>query len=255
MWAMTILPSKMLPIYGSLNNADFALAHVAVQDRDYADYYEARAARGVFVTLDNGAYELGRSVDLSEWFVATMKIKPAEVWIPDVFEDGQATIELMEETVAKLNPDFQPRLAGVPQGKTWEEWLRCYARMVRSGMVSTIGVPKHLRNKHPEGRLGALEELKQRKLVLPSLQYHCLGVNDMWEVSRISLRAPWVRSIDSAAPVHLAMNHMNFFSNEVPPRPANFFDLPATCLNGTGPTLELYIKRFKAECERGTFVW
>ena len=256
MLAMAIMPTEFLPRYGHLMKAHFALAHLVRTDPAYRDWYKMQGRQGRntgLVTLDNGAWE-GAGLSWMEVNVAANLIDCHEVWLPDVLFDGPATLAAVEEALTHIQPEYSRRLAACPQGKTWSEWLKCYVKLLMNDDVDTIGIPKHLADKHPGGRVGVLRELKQRNLIVKSKKYHCLGANDMTEVAAIAREFPWVRSIDSAAPVRLALEQKPFF--EKPGRrQEGYFQTSLADLNGNASMLNMYLQRFTADCMLGDYVW
>lgn len=136
----------------------------------------AREIRG-YKILDNSLIELGGAVNLQRVLDAAAHIDADEIILPDVFQNGPATIKAVEEAIKELlaiYPDgnFPYRIMAVAQGKDEYEWYECYQKLLYNNFVDVIGIPKVLAKMHPQGRPHFVNELcdLQRK------PHHLLGL-------------------------------------------------------------------------------
>ena len=162
-----------------------------------------------YTVLDNGAFELGRSVSTDYLASVAAWLQPDEVVIPDVLYDADKTLELSEEFFSSFSGEF--KFMAVAQGKTWNEWLHCYKRFLVDPRVSTIGIPckipffvfnfrfpifQMLPEKHRTvySRVSIVDELERRNLLTKPL--HILGCIDPLEYFYLK-QYPYVNRTDS----------------------------------------------------------
>jgi hypothetical protein len=174
---------------------DMALTHLVLTNPAHAAYFAARSHSGVRVVLDNSAYELeestGQGMTAETVMRAAHLIQPAVVICRDMLYDGQGTIEYTRQFLAKaayLAEPHQFAYMAVPQGRTRNEWLDCYARLAELPGVDMIGlsklsVPRCFAAPVAEARLDCLAALTSRDDV-PPLPLHLLGGDRslIWEL-------------------------------------------------------------------------
>lgn len=137
------------------------LTHMVEKYPQYAN--TARDARG-YKILDNSLIELGGAVDLERVLNAAKVINADEIILPDVFQNGPATVKAVRESLQYLtdkwpNRDWPFKLMAVAQGATIEEWYTCYQELLAMPDVDVIGIPKVLAKMHPQGRPHFVNEL------------------------------------------------------------------------------------------------
>ena len=137
------------------------LTHMVEKYPMYAS--TARDTRG-YKILDNSLIELGGAVDLERVLGAAKAINADEIILPDVFQDGPATVKAVKESLQYLinkwpNRDWPFKLMAVAQGATVEEWYDCYQQLLEMPDVDVIGIPKVLAKMHPQGRPYFVNEL------------------------------------------------------------------------------------------------
>ena len=150
------------------------LTHMVEKYPQYAN--TARDARG-YKILDNSLIELGGAVDLERVLNAAKVINADEIILPDVFQDGPATVKAVRESLQYLtdkwpNRDWPFKLMAVAQGATIEEWHTCYQELLAMPDVDVIGIPKVLAKMHPQGRPYFVNELCN----LRRKPHHLLGL-------------------------------------------------------------------------------
>lgn len=136
----------------------------------------AREVKG-YKILDNSLIELGGAVNLQRVLAAAEKIGADEIILPDVFQDGPATIEAVTEAIKELltiypNGNIPYKLMAVAQGKDEKEWYECYKFLLSNPYVNVVGIPKVLAKTHPKGRPYFVNELCNLKYK----PHHLLGV-------------------------------------------------------------------------------
>lgn len=168
------------------------LARKVLTDDGYAAFYATRRRMGDFVIMDNGAAEEGPLPPEDLWKAYNI-VKPTEIVVPDKVNDPVRTKELTD-LYFDLCPT--PRMV-VPQGATLAEWADCLDHQLKAGWVVSIGVSKYCPVERP-----ILLQYLQNSGYTPSYDVHLLGVRAApAEVVLLKKLFPWVRGVDTAAPV------------------------------------------------------
>ena len=166
------------------------LTHMVEKYPQYAN--TARDAQG-YKILDNSLIELGGAVDLERVLNAAKVINADEIILPDVFQDGPATVKAVRESLQYLtdkwpNRDWPFKLMAVAQGATIEEWYTCYLELLAMPDVDVIGIPKVLAKMHPQGRpyfVNVLCDLRQKPHHLLGLWYSVSEFTDYRDLNLI----------------------------------------------------------------------
>lgn len=169
----------------------------------------AREIKG-YKILDNSLIELGGAVNLQRVLDAAAHIDADEIILPDVFQDGPATIDAVQTSIEELlaiypEGDFPYKLMAVAQGSNEKEWYECYKFLLRNPYVDVIGVPKVLAKMHPKGRPYFVNELcdLQRK------PHHLLGLwYSMCEFNEYE-RIDDIRSCDTVLSGYMAKHGLS----------------------------------------------
>ncbi len=174
--------------------------------------FYAKMAREVpgYKILDNSLIELGGAVNLQRVLDAAAHIDADEIILPDVFQDGPATIKAVKDAIAELleiYPDgkFPYELMAVAQGKDEKEWYECYQFLLDNPYVDVIGIPKVLAKMHPAGRphfVNELCDLKKKPHHLLGLWYSMAEFNEYEHIEDI-------RSCDTVLAGYLAKHGLN----------------------------------------------
>ena len=197
------------PLYGcesllSTYNLGYhmALAQYVLSDERYAAIYKKLHAQGHFIMLDNGAAENGHSIGIENVVAAAEMIGADEIVMPDVLDECRAT---MMVTLPSLQYVPMHKRAVVPQGKDWTDWENCAFELVEMH-CHTICVAKRYEDL-PGGRAHALQLIESHGWH-KTHNIHLLGCRrrPLIEISEALRVAPWVRGIDTAAPIGYAQN-------------------------------------------------
>lgn len=153
-----------------------------------------------YVIMDNGAAELGSSLELSELKKAYLSYYPDEVVLPDAIGNYRETIKRSYEAIS----EFKAKLMAVPQGANAEEWWECFKMLCQ--FVHVVGISKYA----PIDRFEAA-----RKIDMP---VHLLGIRNNESIDNyIDVSIPNIRSIDSSYPVRCT--YANIRLREVEKKP------------------------------------
>lgn len=150
------------------------LTHLVEKYPFYAEF--AKKVPG-YKILDNSLIELGGAVNLQRVLDAAEKIGADEIILPDVFQNGPATIKATQKALVELlkiypNGKIPYKLMAVAQGKDEEEWYECYKYLMDNPYVDVVGIPKVLAKMHPQGRPYFVNELCNLKYK----PHHLLGL-------------------------------------------------------------------------------
>lgn len=171
-----------------------SLAHLIDEDQEYFEYYKNKIKEGVFVIMDNGAFE-GEDLSNEELLELYYKLKPTELVLKDILFGGEESYKLTKESYEFFrSKNISAKLMGVPQGKSLEEWKENAIRVLELG-VDTIGVPRVLDKVQKDGRIEAAKFIRENDL---DVEIHLLGAaEDFGETKRV-LDAVNIRSMDTS---------------------------------------------------------
>jgi len=239
---VAIPPVALLDDIGGMQGRHLCLAHVCEQSPDVYGAWYARASRDrhEYVTLDNGAFELGASVAdelLLRWMA---NLVPTEVVIPDVLGDIQATVSRGRAFVEKAEDTFQASgglvsgYLAVGQGRTFNEWCDCVRALLEIPRVNAIGIVEETADWFPTtgGRLALIRTVES--WLRPRAEIHLLGTDESFAETRAIAKAcPWVRSTDSGKSTVYALSGHRLDIQDgpkiaYPGRPKDFFECAVT---------------------------
>lgn len=204
MRAAVIPPTPDLSIFGNLSDYHLILNHICRANPDYLEFYKNRIKAGDFVILDNSAHELGEGESWEELLETIKVLKPSEVILPDRMFFGEDTVEGSIEAWNNLK-DKVPKgtlFMGVPQGRTFREYLDCAVELVIHTGISTLGISKDY-EVWPGGLEALVRELNYiiDKVAKRPMQIHLLGWGrDVTHLSKLKSLEN-VRGVDSAKPI------------------------------------------------------
>lgn len=234
-----ITPVPLLSKYGTSSNYHMALTHLVLdsichkeENGYYGHFYRLRHHFGDYIILDNSIIELGSALDINQVLIAAKEIGADEIILPDVFQDGEATIKTVKEALKVLPDECPYKLMAVPQGKTLDEWLDCYFQlmeMTEPRKIDVIGIPKVTSSFITGGRAWLCNYLDQNKWYDPKVEYHLLGIWDNPIEILYESRFKWIRGVDSCIPILCGQHGIEFHEQRglLVPRPSdpmNFHD-------------------------------
>lgn len=248
MKAALIPPVPELPLFG-VGTFHLLLSHLFKRP-GYLKHYKAQRQMGAYLVLDNAAHENTSGEDPLTLVEKALAINAQEIVVPDVLEDGPATVEAAVTAVeawfenSEVMREYNPALMYVPQGKDLDEWKQCLnelcllhtytARKYKLSRDFVIGVSKDY--EVWDGGLPSLLSnfiMPYRETALQNglrMHVHMLGWGrKLWGLRELAHSFPWVRSTDSAKPFVYAMHgtylgaHIDSEPPEYPKRPKNYF--------------------------------
>lgn len=188
-----IVPLSLLD-YTKDNAYHMCLAQLVLQSEEYANFYRERAEEGKYVILDNGAAE-GEALDFDDLIKAYSIVNPTEIILPDVLKDARKTLEKTIYFYEKYwGTVINYKTMVVPQGKDFDEWIKCFCSLCDSIPFGCVGVPKWLGSNGSLDRMKAVEYLSDY-----NVEVHLLGCNEKpGVIKKCSELNPRVRGCDSA---------------------------------------------------------
>lgn len=190
------------------------LAQEAFHSREYQDYYAQAIQKGEHVILDNGAYELGASVDAKMLLTLGLELRPTEIVIPDKLFDLDETVRMANSFIdvmfrSGLMKTTKPFI--VPQGKTPDQWVQCLTALFgicnRFGCEApTVGILTRLNELDPsrqKTRIKVLQDIfkkwpEVKHLLTKRCDLHFLGCDGSFVELRKNPLRRYIRSIDTA---------------------------------------------------------
>ena len=197
-----------------LTDYDYALVHLLEQNGRYRDTFERAVKKGREVILDNSIFELEEAFEADRFALWVERLKPTWYIVPDVLEDGYATIDKMEDWNNKGLGYKGSGKIGVVQGKTYDEIVDCYNYMNKSADVDMIAISfdysyythsvPHA-NKYVSwmlGRVKLLGDLLRDGVINTTKPHHLLGCSLPQEFSFYKHSDyDWIYSLDTSNPV------------------------------------------------------
>jgi hypothetical protein len=224
----------MLEEFAGASKYHLILAHVCEQSPEYTKFYRRKAAEGDYVILDNGAYELGESVQLDLLKKYAEIIHPSVVVLPDVRGDAGRTLERTVEGIHALRGGSWT-LMGVPQAPLHEPgtYLWCLQQMYNLEGVGAIGIYPETEAFSSKGRAGLAEAMETLGLIRAGYTYHMLGMNPNPVTLKALTKFPWIMGTDSVKPIAYGLYGVALEPHagslvEYPHRPKNYFDIVDT---------------------------
>ncbi len=143
----------------------------------YPMYVQVAKQAPGYKILDNSLIELGSAMTIDRVLDAAEKIGADEIILPDVFQDGGATLNAVDKALVEIDRRYQGKcpfkLMAVAQGTNWPNWNRCYEELMDRSEVSVIGVPKVCAKMLPGGRP---EVMRRSQCRLLEKEHHLLGL-------------------------------------------------------------------------------
>jgi len=191
-------PTSLLGDIQPLADFDWILAHLVLQDEEYADFY--RKSKRLKV-LDNSVNELLEPCNFADLERAADVVRPDLVVSPDYLGEEELTIEALD---ASLDIFGKNSILPVVQGSSLPSVERCFKEILSRGLPR-VAVPYDIccsREESPEAMAASRLRVVNRlwELAPSSFQVHLLGFNTVEELRKQSI-GKFVNSIDTGVPI------------------------------------------------------
>jgi len=229
------VPTTALDVFYEDQDYLFCIAPTALSDYNYFNFYKEKA-KEKYLVLDNGAFELGKSISIKELVQLAQDLGAREIVSPDVVHNAVHTvnksIELFRYLDAKeLLNDFEVMV--VPQGKTKEEVMLCLSKLMRLparvvGIAARV-LPANTPYHSEQLRFSFLQEIIQKKM-LGKRVVHLLGLCAVQYMKAYKKEQHTfkIRSIDTSFPIVLGMLGKSFTETKRKPTCPLLYDAVLT---------------------------
>lgn len=219
--------NNMQPMFHQEYN--MLLTHLALDNPIYKNKAR-KLSEHSYTILDNSLIELeGKALGLKDVCDVADYIRADEIILPDVFQDGYATVTKATESLGYLEQRYPQgipfKVQAVAHGKTVHELETCFDTLKLMKGIDVIGVPKILSKLSPKGR-PAFEYLWQHT----DKEIHLLGMYYSFEELLKYKNPKKIRSVDTCQMSFLIHNELNLF--DVRPD-GHTIDLESTKLSHT----------------------
>lgn len=204
-------PKSIFKAVQRLTDGDYALVNLF----DDEDYYNQFNPSKRDVILDNGVFELGEAFDSDVFASWVEKLQPTWYIVPDVLEDGEATVTRFMEFISKYR-GLPGKIIGVAQGKNYDDYVRCYKAIEpycdKVGMSFDCSWYREgIKTSNPwqqlaGGRVRNLIRMDDEHIINRRKPHHLLGVALPQEMKHYQLfqqsgTFKWIDSVDTSNPV------------------------------------------------------
>lgn len=208
-------PKSIFKTVQSWTDGDYALVNLFAEDEEYFQLFKDAVAAGREVILDNGVFELGEAWDADQFAGWVDKLQPTWYIVPDVLEDGEATVARFMEFISKYR-GLPGKIIGVAQGKDYNDYVKCYKAI--EPYCDKIGMSfdcswyrEGVKSDNPWvqltcGRVRNLIRMDDDHIINRYKPHHLLGVALPQEMACYQLFQKedtfrWIDSVDTSNPV------------------------------------------------------
>ena len=207
--------------YGT--NTFYILGQEYVKSEEYRKYTKKAIADGRFTILDSGMGDHGEFLQNEQLFELVKELHPNEVIPTDNLYDSEKTIANTMNMAKMLAYEgiTDTKIFMCPQGKTIDDYLKCWEWAINCPYVATIGmskktVPYVIAGEASDQSIGVCRNimydiLKVRGLITKPV--HMLGSEGPQEYIHYE-GDEMIRSTDSCVAIWAAMNNQYFGSPE-----------------------------------------
>ena len=225
---MKILKAHESPIalMDSIQNQtdyDYALVHHFENHKDYYDFFYRALNIGREVILDNSIFELKTAFDSKKYIKWIDKLQPTYYIVPDVLEDGVATINKFLEWDSNYNNAPGMKM-GTVQGFAYQEIVDCYKFM--SDYADYIAISFDMKyfevtgmgntpdERRADGRSRLIDQLISDGYWNWKKPHHLLGCSLAKEFRHYKPNNIYnIRSVDTSNPVIAGIKEMKYYGD------------------------------------------
>lgn len=120
------------------------LSHIILDNPKYAKWVKNNL-KDSYKIVDNSIVELGEAFNMEDLLRAANEVDANEIILPDVFRDGESTIEKAKESIVMLkNSKYWGRfkLMAVCHARSKEEFEKNFKELEKIEEINVIGIPK-----------------------------------------------------------------------------------------------------------------
>lgn len=213
------VPLCLLKDSKRFNDYQYALVHLLEENEEYRNHFIECKNEGIPIYLDNSLHELGTAIGgdtLLKWINI---LEPQHVFVPDVWEDKNATL-VQAKVWAKITYPKNTTPIAVVQANNYNEALECYIILKDLGykkIAFSYGASYYNRvSFHPNpylgkalGRIQVISELYKNGIIQDTDQIHLLGCAVPQEFGWYQ-GFNFIKSIDTSNPVMAALEGVKY---------------------------------------------
>lgn len=216
-------PKSIFKKVQQMTDGDYALVNL-FDDEAYVQQFDPKQRDTI---LDNGVFELGTAFDSDVFAGWVEKFQPTWYIVPDVLEDGEATIDRFMEFISKYR-GLPGKIIGVAQGKDYNDYVKCYKAI--EPYCDKIGMSfdcswyrEGIKSDNPWvqltcGRVRNLIRMDDDHIINRDKPHHLLGVALPQEMTYYRLFQSsgtfrWIDSVDTSNPVVHGLKGISYTSN------------------------------------------
>ena len=216
-------PKSIFKQVQRMTDGDYALVNL-FDDEEYFNQFDPTVRD---VILDNGVFELGEAFDSDIFASWVEKLQPTWYIVPDVLEDGEATIDRFMEFINNYK-GLPGKIIGVAQGKNYDDFVKCYQAI--EPYCDKIGISfdcswyrgfSHSTNAWMQlanGRERTLLKMNGTGIINQNKPHHLLGVALPQEMKHYKIfqrqgEFRWIDSVDTSNPVVHGLKGIAYASN------------------------------------------
>lgn len=170
------IPTAHLDEVSALTDIDFALAHLVLENEQYAEFYRKQSDAGRIVILDNSFHELGAPLSSPELLAAARRIQPSVIVAPDKLGQAKWNWDQFEQLTNICKGEFHVGI--VVAGNDHYDRLN-YVSAALSRKCIWFFWP------YKEPRLQWMHELWRLQPSLRAQFHHMLGVSTLEELHQV----------------------------------------------------------------------
>lgn len=224
-----ITPEGSLEELATYSDLHLIIANFVVPGSKYTEFFKSRNEH---VIMDCGTFEVGKPMTQKDIIKRAQLVNADEVVAPDILFDWEGTVFNAQNFIDTITTCTHPydripaseddthfvkpfKVMVVPQGKTPNEWLKCYEHLVDLNGVDVIGLSclsvPHCFSKITgvqtimENRLLCVQQLINEGMVYDEYEYHLLGLGNPLELL-YQKQHKWIRSCDTSSPIVHGIN-------------------------------------------------
>ena len=198
------------------NNYQYALPHLLDQNKEYRDFFLKAKKDGVYIIMDNSLHELGEAYTQERLLYWLDELHPNEFFVPDVWEDMNASIE-NAKAWKELELPKDILLSAVIQAKNIDEAKNCYQEYKRLGyekIAFSYGNSYYNGISNCEGALG--KALGRRDTIAHMVDTEIIKTRDRIHLLGCALPQEFgwyhfpIESIDTSNPIMAAIDEWRY---------------------------------------------
>lgn len=244
-----------------LTDYDYFLVHLFEENEQYLAKAHESVSKGRETILDNSIFELEESWDPDRFAYWVQEMKPTYYIIPDVLDDGNATVNSFENFMSKY-PDLPGKSIAVAQGTTYEEFVGCYNYFKNDGRVDKIALSfnhpffeeypttweSNKYEKYMLGRQDTLDRMLKDNIIDTSIPHHLLGCGLPQEF-KAYVEYDWIDSLDTSNPVIHGIKDIWYSADGLSDKESvKLYTMMNDDVNKHWAAIEYNIKTFRSYC-------